>query len=577
MHFEKTMHLAIKLITMIKFMTTLAFLFCMCTAIAQNDTSKANANMNSATIYFGYGTELTHTASVSITKNTKFIVIDKLSMQMDLNSLQISCPEDVSLLSQQFSVYTPPVKPSVENYLSKKIRDSIKQIERSILKINNSIDIESSILDKTDRLITSTIATSVNKTSLTAEALKLIEFLNNKTEKNKNSIFAYQQQIAGMQEEINELNIRLSKALEAADSKDVAEKSYGRITMQVVCRNDQNAAVSLSYYTNNAGWQPIYDIRVNSKTNVIKLVYKASIIQNTGIDWQKTKLTLSTGTPNFTTTAPLLNAWYLQYYVPQLYNQLQGKAASVNIRGMNSIQGYNDDKYFKKEMLTDNASEETVKPSTLDQYTTLQQGLLNTSFEIDLPYDIASNGLAHSINIKEGEIQSNLKNYAVPKLDADAYLLAEITNWETLDLIPGNANIIMDDTYIGKSFIDPNTTADTLNLSLGKDKRVAVKRTLIKDASLSKTKDAVTKQTFTYELVVKNNKVKDINMVLKDQYPLSNIKEIETILTDDGGAAVNTELGVLTWKINLKPGESKKIRFSYTIKYPKDKKILNLK
>ena len=165
----------------------------------------------------------------------------------------------------------------------------------------------------------------------------------------------------------------------------------------------------------------------------------------------------------------------------------------------------------------------------------------------------------------------------MPKLDADAYLLAEITNWQNLDLIPGNANIIMDDTYIGKSFIDPNTTADTLNLSLGKDKRVSVKRTLVKDATTTKTSNANTKQTFTYELIIKNNKVKDINIVLKDQYPLSNIKEMEVELTDDGSAIVNTELAVLTWKLTLKPGESKKVRFTYTVKYPKDKKIMNLK
>jgi hypothetical protein len=40
---------------------------------------------------------------------------------------------------------------------------------------------------------------------------------------------------------------------------------------------------------------------------------------------------------------------------------------------------------------------------------------------------------------------------------------------------------------------------------------------------------------------------------------------------------INEEVGVLTWKVNLKPGDVKKYRFSYTVKYPKDKKISNLK
>ncbi len=549
-------------------------------AHAQKDTAKANASMNEATVYFGYGAELTHKAKVNITKNTKYIVIDKLSTQIDLNSLQISCPENVSLLSQQFSVYYPVavVKPVAVNALAIKIQDSIKKANKEITILQNKIAIEQTTLAKTDKLIESTIATSANKTNLTAEVLKLIEFNNAKIEKNKNAIFNFEQDIELIQEKLEGLNTRLVLANNKnVEKPEVVEKPYGRIIMQVVCRNEQQVDLSMSYYTNNAGWQPIYDIRVNSKTNAIKLVYKASVIQNTGIDWAKTKLTLSTGTPNFTTTAPLFNPWYLQYYVPQLYSSLN-EVVVAGYAAQNRMQSFSD-KDFKKELAgsVSGVNVQQINPSTLDQYTTLKQGLLNTSFEIDLPYDIESNGQAHNINIKEAEIQSNLKNYAVPKLDADAYLVTEITNWQNLDLIPGNANIIMDDTYIGKSFIDPNSTADTLNLSLGKDKRVGVKRTLVKDASLSKTKDANTKQTFTYELVIKNNKTKEINVIVKDQYPLSSVKEIEVELTDDGEATINTEVGVLTWKVTLKPGESIKKRFTYTVKYPKDKRIVNLK
>jgi Domain of unknown function (DUF4139) len=92
-----------------------------------------------------------------------------------------------------------------------------------------------------------------------------------------------------------------------------------------------------------------------------------------------------------------------------------------------------------------------------------------------------------------------------------------------------------------------------------------------------KTSGGNNRQNFTYEVIVKNNKLTDVNLLLKDQYPLSTIKEVEVKLEDGGEAMVNEETGVLTWKISLKSGESKKIRFSYSVKYPKDKKIINLK
>ena len=156
-------------------------------ATAQNDTAKANATMNEATVYFGYGAELTHKAAVNITPNTKFIIIDKLSTQLDINSLQISCPENVSLLSQQFSVYYPTVKKPIVivNLQVQKMTDSVKKINKEIAAIQNKIAIEEATLEKTDKLIEATIATSANKAELTAEVLKLIEYNNLKIEKNR--------------------------------------------------------------------------------------------------------------------------------------------------------------------------------------------------------------------------------------------------------------------------------------------------------------------------------------------------------------------------------------------------------
>jgi uncharacterized protein (TIGR02231 family) len=221
-------------------------------------------------------------------------------------------------------------------------------------------------------------------------------------------------------------------------------------------------------------------------------------------------------------------------------------------------------------------SVKTVDASTIQQFTTLSESQLNTNFEIDLPFNIESDGKVHSVTIKEEKIDARLKNYGVPKLDKDAYLLAEIPDWQKLDLLPGMANIIMDNTYIGKSTIDPNSTADTLNLSLGKDKRVAIKRTVVRDYTSTKISGNFTKQLFTYELTVKNNKLTTVDLLLKDQYPISTIKEVEIKLEDGNGALVNEESGILTWKITLKPGESKKMRFSYTVKYPREMKIANL-
>jgi uncharacterized protein (TIGR02231 family) len=189
---------------------------------------------------------------------------------------------------------------------------------------------------------------------------------------------------------------------------------------------------------------------------------------------------------------------------------------------------------------------------------------------------VPSDGQVHNVNIQERLVGATLKNYAVPKLDRESYLMAEIADWQNLDLLPGSANIIMDDTYVGKSQIDPNSTADTLNLSLGRDKRIVVKRVQIRETAPAKSGGGTSKQVFTYEITVKNNKITPLQMLLKDQHPLSAVKEVEVSLDEAGDAEVNPETGVLTWKLDLKPGESRKLRFVYSVKYPRDKRIVNL-
>lgn len=545
------------------------------------DTARTDATISNATVYFGYGAELTHQSKVKVEATTKIIVISQLSTSVDINSLQISVPEDVALMSQRYSVYYPTVPPVPKSKEVERLEDSIVLVQREIGRINNLITIEQEILIKTGLLIETTISTSGNKTVTSDEVLKLLEYYNGKIEKSKTNIYNHNQNIALQNKRIEELRKRITTITTVAPVK---QKPYGQVILQVMCKRSGEIPVDLSYYTTNAGWTAIYDIRVNSKTNKVKMVYKASLTQTTGIDWKKTKLTLSTGTPNFGISAPILTPWYLQLYVPGIYTDLQRRAAQGNAT-RNIIQSYRDDRALSEVVVEDaagyykqkKAEDKTIDPSTLQQYTTLNEGQLNTNFEIDLPYDIESDGQLHSVTIKDQEIACVLKNYAVPRIDKDAYLLAEVADWQNLDLLPGDANIIMDDTYVGKSVIDPNTTSDTLNLSLGRDKRIAIKRSLIKELSSLKTSGKESKQVFTYEILVKNNKLTDVNLLLKDQFPLSNIKEVIVTLEDGSEAMVNTETGVLTWKIDLKPGESKKVRFSYSVKYPKDKKIVNLK
>ena len=141
--------------------------------------------------------------------------------------------------------------------------------------------------------------------------------------------------------------------------------------------------------------------------------------------------------------------------------------------------------------------------------------------------------------MKDLKLPATYKYYAVPKVEKEAFLLAEISEYSKFNLLPGEANIIFEGIYVGKTMINPNQTSDTLNLSMGRDKKIAIKREKIADKSGTKFLSGYKEQMFTYDITVKNNKKEAIEMLLKDQYPISTDKEITIELLDNGKAKVS--------------------------------------
>ncbi|MBK9416616.1 MAG: mucoidy inhibitor MuiA family protein [Flavobacteriales bacterium] len=199
-----------------------------------------------------------------------------------------------------------------------------------------------------------------------------------------------------------------------------------------------------------------------------------------------------------------------------------------------------------------------------------------TSFEfaISVPYTIPSDGKNHQVGVQEQELTSTYKYYCTPKLDLDAFLFAQVTGWEGLNLLAGPAYIYFEGTYVGESLLDLAGVGDTLDISLGRDQGVTVQRTKRKDFSQRQVVGGKRVESVGWEIAVRNNKAQAIDLVITDQYPLAARSEIEVKLDEAGGAAVNTEKGFLTWKVKVEPRTNQKWSFGYSVKVPKEQPVV---
>ncbi len=603
-----------------KFLTGLALLLVMAGPIyARDEKPVFGSVLKEATVY-RYGAELVHVSAVKLESGTTDIIIEGLSNKIDLNSLQVGSDGKLTIMSTEFS--TDFLKPAQSSALIKRLEDSVDRYNRSYQKIQVDIRTGRELLD----LLKANRSIAGSQTGLSvAELIKMMDYYKIKTLEIENDLSVAREkeklileQLGRFQQQINEEQSRNTRTV-------------GKLQIQVMAAVAGNYNFTITYVTPSAFWNPAYDIRVDNITQPLGITMKAKLSQSTGLDWKKVKLALATATPGQYGNAPVFQPWFLKFQDPvaqldrrMLVNSIPSMAvkekseqldevvvagygtnAGVRIRGLNSMNADKTPLYVVNGMVVTEQEFKKIKPNAIatinvlkdasatsiygaqgsngvivvttkegmEEYVSVNDKELDVTYSIELPYDVPTNGKEQQVVIREIKMPAHYKYYAAPKLDKETYLLGELADWESMNLLPGEANIMFEGTYVGKTFIDPLSTSDTLNLTLGRDRRVVVKREAVKDFTSTRLLSSGKKQVFTYDITVKNNKKESIEMILKDQYPISTNKDIEVELLEWAEAQDNKEVGVLTWKLNLKPGETKKYRISYSIRYPKDKNI----
>lgn len=235
-----------------------------------------------------------------------------------------------------------------------------------------------------------------------------------------------------------------------------------------------------------------------------------------------------------------------------------GYSLQSNVAGVEA----NNNRYkAKKESI------QTVTVATQYQPTTLV-------YKIDDKYTLETDGKTTTIGMKQFDVPALYNYVSTPKIDPSAFLTANIINWQDYDLQSGEASLYFEGTYLGKTYIDLSAVADTLSLSLGKDNGIKVTRKLAKEFSAKRFIGGNRTDTRQYEINVRNTKQVPVNITISDQFPVSTNKEINVDDQKAPEAQIDKDTGISTWTITLQPGQEKKLDISYSVKYPKDRKVV---
>jgi uncharacterized protein (TIGR02231 family) len=498
--------------------------------------------------------QVSHETSVELPAGTTILRLGGLSPYIDAQSIQVRGFGDFIIMSvNQQNNYLQNLEDLPE---VKSIRSQIEALQLKVEDEKAAI----TVLKEKESFLIANRAILVKETTFSLEQLKSvmdlytnnIDQVTSSTLKKNRLIKDYEKQIAALQQQISE---KIGKQ----------QLPSGEIVVTVSAEKPVSGRFTFSYVVTNAGWYPSYDIRVDDITKPVTLFYKANVFQNTGVTWKDVKLSFSNATPWIAGDVPVLNPWFIDYYNPVPVMRIRGAASGVKRNEMPEMATMD-----KKAEVSEAVELAEAVPVPAEKKT----GETTVTFDITIPYSIASDGKVQTIEIQRTNTAAEYKYVTIPKLSQIAYLTGNITDWAKQSLIGGEATLYFENTFVGKSYLNVNQLTDTLTISLGTDNSILVKREKRQDFTSRKVLGSNKTETYSFLITVRNNKSTPIRITVNDQIPVSSNSGIEVDAVELSGGRYNSQTGEIKWDLSIKPQETKQLILTYSVKYPKDKTVI---
>lgn len=478
---------------------------------------------------FNGGSQIDYQVSVNLKKGEHLIVFKEIVNFSDYKIISDTALTIVSKRKVEGEIDIKPFEP---------LKKSLSEIDLMIQKIKSRISIYKS---EREMILSNKTVEKSNSTALVDEIRKLGDFYRKRISDIDLQLYLDSLELIRLFETKSD---RSSELKEKARKKNKLNKE---LWVQLIAPENREYNFKISLFEKTSTWDAEYDIKVKDVNSPLELNYRAIISQNTGIDWKNVKLILSSNQPDKKMDCPEIYPWKLDFFE-------QFKGYAVMVENVEDPGGVDPDRIIEEEVFKE----------------------LTNSFEYHVPYkiNISDGNIPKNINITTFNIPAKYKYLCIPKHDESVYLTALITDWEKYNFLVGEANLYLENVFVGNGFIHGGSVEDTLVFSLGVDERIQVKRSRVEEYSKAGFLSGKRTENVLWEITLKNNRKQNLSIELKDQLPLSKRKEIEVKQLDISGAEINPQTGILTWWVDIQPGNSVKKRINYTVTYPKDKKIV---
>jgi uncharacterized protein (TIGR02231 family) len=521
-----------------------------------------DSEIDSVTV-FRDGARVTRTTSTALEPGTHVLRFEVLTPYIDTNSVRVKgkgkgalsninvYPLWRELLPEGDLVTLLARKEELERQLGE-IQEEIQFYESRIKQFSTLVDSFVSTFPQFYSAGESTINTLTDLDSLTSEKiLELKKIVRDKSKKLK---------------EINdELQIVTNNIQKYSKTK--TEQVYVvEITLDATQRSD--FTVEITYQTGGATWTPIYDVNIEDGKATIRT--SAAIRNRTREDWNNVQLTVSTATSKPAVVVEP-TPYYIDVYKPQPVEKEDLARAAGRPPPAPAARYEAKPKKMKME------GEVEEEPELVESFATPEVALsgiqiYNVPGGISIPADNAD----HPIVLTENIFLSERFYYWYSEAGGEVIALDEITNGEGA-LLPGRVKVFASGDYMGESSLGLVSPGEKFKLGARFTYDVKVEKKLVaREAEKAGITKGKLRNEYKYQIKLNNYSSEKAKIELVDRIPHSLSPEIDVKINSIKPQPDKQELGILRWKLELKPGEGMEAIYEYSVEWNRNYTVTGL-
>ncbi|NLY65416.1 MAG: mucoidy inhibitor MuiA family protein [Alcaligenaceae bacterium] len=396
----------------------------------------------------------------------------------------------------------------------------------------------------------------------TRELLEIMTFSQNVLAENFQALREVDNKKTALQEELQALQEKRGQL----STNDVVRSKT--VVVQLDAPAKDSLDLTLSYVVPGATWRSSYDAHYDSASKSLKLFYYGQISQQTGEDWNNVQLQLSTAQPVIGAVLPELDRWVVDVRKPR------EEAAILRARSK-AVQEQRA--YATGAMMAVAPAPVEMADSTFNT-ATAEAGLTNTVFNIEKPVSVPTGPGDKKVAVSVSDLKAEQTYQLVPARQEAVFLTVKADNSNSYPLLQGNLNAFLDGQLIASSDIKTVFPAESIELAMGTDQSISVKREPLKRFTESTGLTSSGKRiSYEYQTVIQNNKDQAVDIVLHDRFPVSRDEKIDVkrIAPADRDIKVKDD-GRFEQPVKLAAKEKKTVLLKFSVGYPNEVEVIGL-